>query len=106
VLSSAKFLAGRLNTTLASRWSPPPTQIASSSGSWLIDWAARTGRPVNGYRGIFTGLSPSDTVEQAERLVSQGEELAAVLDILMTDPLPADSLAYRLRHAPLSGISV
>jgi hypothetical protein len=75
------------------------------NGRKLVHWACCNGRPVFGFRGVFTEVSFSQTVEAAQQVMADHE--LALLMWATTDirQLMPGTFGYRLRHAVLSGIN-
>jgi len=78
------------------------------TGRKLAHWVCCSGRPVFGFRGVFTNVSFSQTVEAARQVMAdQTDQELALLMASTTDirQLISGTFGYRLRHAALSGIN-
>jgi hypothetical protein len=70
-------------------------------------WACCCGRPVFGFRGLFTEVSFTQAVEAARQLMDDMElELALFSGPVSIRDLWPGSFSYRLRHAALSASRV
>ena len=75
------------------------------TGRKLAHWVSCSGRPVFGFRGVFTNVSFSQTVEAARQVLADQE--LALLMASTTDirQLISGTFGYRLRHAALGSIN-
>jgi hypothetical protein len=105
VTSSAKAIAGRCGVSLAQRWVSQAHEGSEMNQKRLVHWACCCGRPVFGFRDLFTEVSFAETVRSAQLLMDD-QELALLLfsgPVSIRDLFPG-TFGYRLRHAALSGI--
>ena len=105
IISSARNIAGRCHVTLTQRWVSEAHEGNEMNEKRLNHWTCRSGRPVFGFRGVFTEVSFAETVKAAQLLMDDME-----LALLMSAPVSIRDLfpgafGYRLRHAALSGIN-
>jgi hypothetical protein len=105
VISSAREVAARCGVRLTQRWVSEPHEGSEMNEKRLTHWACCSGRPVFGFRGVFTEVSFTETVKAAQLLMDD-MELALLLSapVSICDLFPG-TFGYRLRHAALSGIN-
>jgi len=105
VISFAKAIAGRCGVSLAQRWVSEAHEGSEMNQERLVHWACCSGRPVFGFRDLFTEVSFAETVKSAQLLMDD-QELALLLSVPVNirDLFPG-TFGYRLRHAALSGIN-
>jgi hypothetical protein len=104
VISSARDIAGRCGVTLTQRWVSQAHEGSEMTGRKLVHWACCDGRPVFGFRGVFTDLTFAETVAAAKRIIDSQELLIASFTTDIRQLMPG-TFGYRLRHAVLSGIN-
>ena len=103
VTSSAREVAGRCGVTLTQKWVSEAHEGSEMNEKKLAHWACCCGRPVFGFRELFTEVSFTQAVEAAQQ-VMEDQELALLLlsaPISIRDLWPG-SFGYRLRHAVLA----
>ena len=104
VVRSAREVAGHCNVRLTQRWVSQAHEGSEMNAKKLTHWACCSGRPVFGFRGVFTNVSFSHAVEAAEQLMDDQElEVALLLSgtVPIRDLFPG-TFGYRLRHAVLA----
>jgi hypothetical protein len=105
VSSSAKAIAGRCGVTLTQRWASPAHEGSEMTGKRLAHWACCNGRPVSGFREVFTGVTFDQTVAAAQDIIDSHELLLAFYATTDVRQLFPGTFGYRLRHAALSSIN-
>ena len=105
VIRSAREVAGRCGVTLTRRWVSEAHEDSEDNAKKLTHWACCCGRPVFGFRELFTEV-PFDGAVQAAQHLMEDQELALLMSapVSIRDLFPG-TFGYRLRHAVLSGIS-
>ena len=105
VVSSAREVAGRCGVRLTQRWVSPAHDGSEDNEKKLNHWACCCGRPVFGFRELFS-VVPFDGAVQAAQHLMEDQELALLMSapVSIRDLFPG-TFGYRLRHAVLSGIS-
>ena len=105
VVSSAREVAGRCGVKLTQRWVSPPHEGSEHNEKKLTHWACCCGRPVFGFRGVFSEVSFDETVKAAQQLMDD-MDLALLLStpVSIRDLFPG-TFGYRLRHAVLGSIN-
>jgi hypothetical protein len=104
VVSSAREVAGRCGVRLTQRWVSPAHEGSKDNEKKLNHWACCCGRPVFGFRGVFTEVPFTAAVEAAQQLMAAQElEVALLLSgtVPIRDLFPG-TFGYRLRHAVLA----
>jgi hypothetical protein len=106
VTSSARDVAGRCGVTLTQKWVSEAHEGSEMNERKLVHWACCCGRPVFGFRGVFTHVGFTQAVEAAQQLMDDQELRLALYSgpVRIADLWPG-SFGYRLRHAALSGIN-
>jgi|SRR6516162_3537163 hypothetical protein len=104
VISSARDIAGRCGVSLTQRWVSQAHEGSEMTGKQLIHWACCNGRPVFGFRGVFTDLTFAEAVATAKRTIATQELLIASFTTDIRQLMPG-TFAYRLRHAALGSIN-
>ena len=82
IISSARNIAGRCHVTLTQRWVSEAHEGNEMNEKRLNHWTCRSGRPVFGFRGVFTEVSFAETVKAAQLLMDDME-----LALLMSAPV-------------------
>jgi hypothetical protein len=105
VISSAREVAGRCGVTLTQRWVSEAHEGSEMNEKKLTHWACCCGRPVFGFRGVFSEVSFDETVKAAQQLMDD-MDLALLLStpVSIRDLFPG-TFGYRLRHAVLGSIN-
>jgi hypothetical protein len=104
VVSSAREVARRCGVTLTQKWVSEAHEGSEMNEKKLAHWACCCGRPVFGFRGVFTEVPFDAAVEAAQQLM-EDQEVALLMfsgPVRIRDLFPG-SFGYRLRHAALSG---
>jgi hypothetical protein len=106
VVRSAREVAGRCGVRMIQRWVSAAHEGSEMNARKLTHWACCCGRPVFGFRGVFTHVPFTQAVEAAQQLMDDHEwELAVLFSApVSTGDLFPGTFGYRLRHAALSGI--
>jgi hypothetical protein len=107
VIRSAREVAGHCNVRLTRRWVSQAHAGSEMNAKKLTHWACCCGRPVFGFRGLFTKVSFDDTVEAAQQLM---DDQKLQLALLMSGPINVrdlfpDTFGNRLRHAAVGSIN-
>ena len=106
VIRSAREVAGRCGVRLTRRWVSPAHEDSEDNAKKLTHWACCCGRPVFGFRGVFTEVPFDAAVEAAQQLMDD-QELALLMfsgPVAIRDLFPG-TFGYRLRHAALGSIN-
>jgi len=104
VTSSAREVAGRCGVKLTQKWVSEAHEGSEMNEKKLAHWACCCGRPVFGFRGVFTHVPFTQAVEAAQQLMADQElEMALLLSgtVPIRDLFPG-TFGYRLRHAVLA----
>ena len=107
VVRSAREVAGRCGVRMIQRWVSAAHEGSEMNARKLTHWACCCGRPVFGFRGVFTHVPFTQAVEAAQQLMDDQELDVALLlsgTVPIRDLFPG-TFGYRLRHAALSGIN-
>jgi hypothetical protein len=105
VISSAREVAGRCGVRLTRRWVSPVHGGSQDNEKKLNHWACCCGRPVFGFRGLFTEISFTEAVKSAQALIdNQDLELLLSSPVNIRDLFPG-TFGYRLRHAVVGSIN-
>ena len=102
VIRSAREVAGRCGVRLTRRWVSPAHEDSEDNAKKLTHWACCCGRPVFGFRGVFTEVPFDAAVEAAQQLMDD-QELALLMfsgPVAIRDLFPG-TFGYR-RHAVLA----
>jgi hypothetical protein len=105
VTSSAKDIGGRCGVTPTQRWVSEPHEGSEMTGRKLVHWACCNGRPVFGFREVFTEVSFTETVKAARQVMADQELallMASTTDIRQLIP---GTFGYRLRRAALGSVN-
>jgi hypothetical protein len=78
VVSSAREVAGRCGVTLTQKWVSEAHEGSEMNERKLVHWACCCGRPVFGFRGVFTEVLFTAAVEAAQQLM-EDQELALLM---------------------------
>ena len=103
VIRSAREVAGRCGVRLTRRWVSPAHEDSEDNAKKLTHWACCCGRPVFGFRGVFTEVPFDAAVEAAQHLL-EDQELTMLMfsgPVAIRDLFPG-TFGYRLRHAVLA----
>ena len=103
VVSSAREVAGRCGVRLTQRWVSPAHDGSEDNEKKLNHWACCCGRPVFGFRRVFTEVPFDAAVEAAQQLMDD-QELALLMfsgPVAIRDLFPG-TFGFRLRHAVLA----
>jgi hypothetical protein len=106
VIRSAREVAGRCGVRLTRRWVSPAHEDSEDNAKKLTHWACCCGRPVFGFRGVFTEVPFDAAVEAAQHLL-EDQELTMLMfsgPVAIRDLFPG-TFGYRLRHAALGSIN-
>ena len=106
VIRSAREVAGRCGVRLTRRWVSPAHEDSEDNAKKLTHWACCCGRPVFGFRGVFTEVPFDAAVEAAQHLL-EDQELTMLMfsgPVAIRDLVPG-TFGFRLRHAALGSIN-